>query len=118
MKRMAMTAAVALVLVALAPSAAWAGEMTTHVVSRTSGAEIATALLSKVRDVELGSSSATVTVDADGEVRQIGVSAGQLDGQTPLQGETTTGLAKLIAVPFMLGTGIRFLRFLSRLGSM
>ena len=66
----------------------------------------------------MGSSAATVTIDEGGQLRQIGVAADAAEGSMPLRQDTTSGLTKLVAVPFLLGTGIRFLRFLSKIASL
>lgn len=118
MRRIATAAAAILVAAALAPSAAWAGEVTTHVVSRTTGVEIVSSVLSQVRGVEFGSSSATVTVEVEGGTREIGVTTDQLGSGGPVTQKSSADITSLLAVPVLLGAAIRFLRFVGRLGSM
>ena len=147
--RTGMAILAAAVVLAVSMPAAAAGEVvSTHVVSRVGGPELVRQLLSHVRGVQLGSTSATVTVETDGELRSIGVDvSGAAQGIAGVPGVSAVpgaqsvpgifagadgsaasgaqgaqgdlaGLVRLAAIPFVVSTVVRFLRFLAKLGSM
>jgi hypothetical protein len=102
------------VLVVAWPSAAVAATTSTRTVTSVSGVQIAQQLAGQLRGVQLGSTGATVTLDVAGRPSPIRVdfpgAGGSADGQP-------SGLLTLAAIPVAGAALVRFLNFLTKLGS-
>lgn len=73
-------------------------------VETVNGTQIATDIISKITDIELGSSGVTVTLDVDGEERPMNISLGGESGKGAVGG--MFGLATLSGVAI---TAVRFI---------
>ncbi|HEX9094224.1 MAG TPA: hypothetical protein VF902_09600 [Coriobacteriia bacterium] len=116
MKRFAMIAALAAMVLMHGPAPASATAVTTRVVARTSGLEVASQLIAGLRDVKLGATGATVTVDVQGAAQPVHVDFGEITRGFSDQGGSAGGLLELAAIPVLGGMLLRLLRFLARLG--
>lgn len=117
MKR-TMVAAALFALIALTPRAACASpSVSTHVVARTSGVEIAAQVLSHLKDVSIGTGEATVTLSIGGHDRPVRVGFGELGrGAAAHGGLKGLDLAALAAMPIVAAMFFRAVRFLTQLG--
>ena len=116
MKRAAVFAAALLLVLAVAPGLAFAGEVTSRVVSRTDGVELVRQMIGQFRGLEVGATAATLTVDVDGTQRPVGIGLGGSGMGTGPGAGSGSGLLTLAVMPFLAGALVRLLRFLSRLG--
>lgn len=117
MRRSAIAGIVLLAALLAAPATAGAApRVTTHVVGRTSGVEIAGQLLGHLSAVNLGSGSATVTLDVDGHRRPVRVEFGELAKGAGHASGRGLSLVALAAMPLVAGVFFRAVRFLSSLG--
>ena len=115
MRRIGMTMVIAAALLALAPTTAVASPLvTSHVVARTSGVEIAGQVLSRMRGVQLSASGATVTPDVAGHAQPVHVDFGEVT--KGLDGAKGPGLFALAMFPVAAGVFFRMVRFLTGLG--
>lgn len=117
MKRAVMLAVTLLLTVAIAPSMAFAGEVTSHVVSRTDGVEILRQMVGQFRGLEVGATAATLTVDVDGTQRPVRIGMGGSGTSAGEGAGPNSGFLTLAAMPFLAGALLRLLRFLARLGA-
>jgi hypothetical protein len=114
MKRWGTAAAmlVSCVLLVL-PLPASAATSSTRVVSTVSGAQIASELVAQLRGVQVGSTSATLTVGSTGKAAPIRFEFG--DVTQAVEGQPG-GWLTLAALPMIGAAAIRFLSFLAKLG--
>jgi hypothetical protein len=114
MKRWATAAVVVLSCLGfMLPSQAFGNHTTTRVVSTVSGAQIASEMLAQLKGVQVGSTSATVTVGAAGQVSPVRFEFADVARSVE---EQPGGWLTLAAIPMVGGAAIRFLSFLAKLG--
>ena len=113
--RFAIALAIIMLLLASLPSLAF-GESRTELVSRDtdtqSGADAAYEILRGLQGVKLGSSTATVTVNIDGEQKQFVVDYGDVTSSSG----GGRSLMPLLVGGMMIGPALRIGRLLGRLG--
>lgn len=119
--RMAMRVAVTVGLLALlVPVAAFAQDSVAHrtVVSQVSGAQIAQQIIGQVKNIQLGSSGATLSVGVMGEQHPVHIDYPNVAGAagTGASGGDIGGLARLFAIPVLGGVALRLVSTLARLG--
>lgn len=92
-------------------------KVTTRVVARTTGPELAAAVLAGSKEMDLGSAAGTITITVDGVPHKIGVNMGEFTEALDRDGTSTRGLLEVLAIPTLGAAFLRILRFLSRLGA-
>jgi hypothetical protein len=106
----------------LLPGTAFAQDSVAHrtVVSRVTGVQLAEQLVGEVRDVQLGSTGATLSLDVEGKRQPIHIDYSNLAGTAPTgtgdAGGGIGGLARLFAIPVVGGVALKVASMLSRLG--
>lgn len=109
----AVTAALLALALTPAPAAA-APRLTSHVVARTSGADVALQVLTRMRGVQLGSTAATVTVTVEGREHPLRIDFGEYS--RGVTGADPSSLVVLAMFPIAASAFLRAVRFLSSLG--
>jgi hypothetical protein len=102
---------VATLLLAMAPSAAFA---VTRTVTQVTGAEIAAQFAGAIEGVSVGAQSATVTVSVDGRPSDVRVDFAEVMGALE-RGDGPSWL-KMAFFPLVAGAALKLLTFLARMG--
>jgi hypothetical protein len=98
----------------LAPLQAHAADAGTRVVGSVTGAQLASEFAGQIKKVQIGSSSATVTLDVAGTQSPVRIDFS--DVNSAMEGGTG-GWLTLAAIPMIGAAAVRFLHFLAKLGS-
>jgi hypothetical protein len=108
--RVLVVAVATAVFVLMSPGSALA----TRVVSQVSGPDIAAALLSNLRSIDVGSEDATVGVASAAGTHDVHVSFGEI-GRELAETKDGSALLGLAAIPLLGGAFLRFVAFIARL---
>lgn len=92
------------VMLSAGPAFAGEAELVDREVQTVSGVEVAREIVSGITDVQLGSDGATVTMEIDGEQREMSVGLGGEDG-----GVSTGGIFGIAALSGAAVTALKFM---------